>query len=476
MSNIKWTEAFEESIGNLLGETKTPGAIVALAKDGELAYQQTFGYSDVEQQKEITLDTVFGIGSVTKSYTCAAIMHLQDAGKLSIHDPVIKYLLEFRTPDEKQTKQITIHHLMTHSAGLPPLPTLTFAMKKSLEADSVLQQSTLGAIFNKQLAKHDALETYEDVMKFIANYNFQLLGKPGEYFSYSNDSYGLLSAIINKVSGKPFEVYLKESILDPAGMTNTVFHLEELQSHTDTATLYSSEGFGAEKKVFASPAPWDAPLMRAAGFLKSTARDQLKYLEMFRTGGLVDGKRILSEASVSQMISPYIQLSPNMFYGYGFDVIKDFHGATLVEHGGNIKGVSAVIYLVPEHNITGVVLSNLHEAPSSTIMVAALNGIQSRPINTPSISYQVQELPADQLAQYEGAYAGGEGAEPFRFKAENGSVVMEGNGGAYEVSYVGGDCFTLEKDGRKLPIVFHRNDAGNMKGVFFGFRHFSKVE
>ncbi|MGG1662553.1 serine hydrolase domain-containing protein [Brevibacillus sp. NRS-1366] len=476
MSTHSWTQSFEEYTQKLLDNTKTPGAILALAQNGELLYHQTFGYSDVEHKTKITLDTVFGIGSCTKSFACAAIMHLQDAGKLSVHDPVVKYLPEFRTPDAEKTKQMTIHHFMTHTTGLPPLPTLTYALKRSLEADPDLQKSSEGEMFNKQLANHAPLDTYEDVMNFITSFNFQLLGEPGTYYSYSNDAYGLLGAIIERVSGKSFEAYLKESILDPVGMTNSVFHLEELQGHTDIAMLYTSKGAGSEKKVFASPAPWDAPPMRAAGFLKSTVRDQLKYLEIFRTGGLVDNKRILSAASVEQMITPFFKTSPNQYYGYGFGVSTDFHGSTLVEHGGNIKGVSAQIYLVPEQGITGVVLTNLVEAPAPTLMVASLNGFQSRPLDTPAISYHVQELPTDQASQYEGAFASSEGGEPLRIKGEDGAIVMKDDKDSFVLSYVGEDSFITKIDDYDMTVGFLRNNDGEVKGILFCSRYMNKVE
>lgn len=470
MSSHNWTQSFEEYTQKLLNKTKTPGAILALAQDGELVYHQSFGYSDVEHKTEITLDTVFGIGSCTKSFACAAIMHLQDAGKLSVHDPVVKYLPGFRTPDAEKTKQITIHHFMTHTAGLPPLPALSISLKRSFEADPHMQKTV------EQMKDLDPIDTYEELMDFIASQQFNFLGEPGEEFSYSNDSYALLGAIIERVSGKSFEVYLKESILEPAGMTDSVFHLEELQEDTDIATLYSFKGAGEDKEVFASPAPWDAPPMRAAGFLKSTVRDLLKYLEIFRTRGVVGYTRILSAASVEQMMKPFIEILQGHFYGYGFLVRTDYHGATLVEHGGNIKGVSAEIFLIPEQGITGAVLSNIVEAPLPTIMEASLNGYQSRPVQARAIVYQKQELSADHANQYVGTFVTLEGNSIIISYEDGALLVNEDDNTPISLRYIGEDRFVITKDDQEIVIRFIRNSEGNVIRVLRGLRQLTKVE
>ncbi|WP_103107445.1 serine hydrolase [Brevibacillus reuszeri] len=470
MSTHNWTKAFEEYAQKLLDDTKTPGAILALAQDGDLVYHQSFGYSDVEHKTEITLDTVFGIASCTKSFTCVAIMHLQEAGKLSVHDPVVKYLPQFRTPDAEKTKQITIHHFMTHTAGLPPLPAQGITLKRSYEADPHMQEAV------EKIKDLNPIDTYEELMDFIVSQHFELLGEPGTEFSYSNDAYALLGAIIERASGKSFEAYLKESILDPAGMTDTVFHLEELQGNTDIATLYSSKGVGKDKEVFASPAPWDSPPMRAAGYLKSTVRDLLKYLEIFRTRGLVGHTRILSAASVEQMMKPFVEISQRECYGYGFVVHTDYHGATLVEHGGNLKGVSAEIFLIPEQGITGAALSNLVEAPIPTIMNASLNGYQSRPIQARAIVYEEQELSPDRANQYVGTFANLEGRSIKVSYGDSGKLQIGFGNTSFSLSYIGEDRFVFTEDDLEIAIRFIRNSEGHVIRVFNSSRQLTKVK
>src|SRR5699024_7786708 len=100
---------FEHYCDTILKQYQVPGFALGLAKDGKSRYEQGFGFRDREEQLPLSSDTVFGIGSITKAFTAVAILQLQEKGKLSVHDPVTNYLPEFKTPDEEQTKQMTIH-------------------------------------------------------------------------------------------------------------------------------------------------------------------------------------------------------------------------------------------------------------------------------------------------------------------------------------------------------------------------------
>lgn len=228
---------FNQYAGEITKKYQIPGFAMGLAKEGQLFYENDFGYRNIEKELPLSSDTVFGIGSVTKSFTCVAILQLQEAGKLSVHDAVVQYLPEFKTNNEEYTKQMTIHHFMTHSAGIPPLAALIGAMRTSMLLDPTFEEEGKPAM---DLSKIPSIETYEELMKDIANADFTLLGAPGTEFSYSNDCYALLGTIIERVSGISYEQYMKEYILGPAGMHRSVFHYEELKGHEDVATIYNS--------------------------------------------------------------------------------------------------------------------------------------------------------------------------------------------------------------------------------------------
>lgn len=281
MQVTTWTKSFEEYAEQLLAEANAPGAAIGVARGGKLLYQKTFGYRDRENGLPLSADTVFGIASITKSFTCVAIMQLQEAGKLSVHDPVVKYLPELRAGDEELTKRITIHHFMTHTPGMAPLPFLDKAMKRSMEQDPAIA----GTEAEEELKKLPYLDTYEEVLQAIAAFDAKPLGEPGEVFSYNNDAYGLLGAIIERVSGQTYEQYVTKHILQPLGMQRTVFDVEALADKDDVTILYTNKKLDGENQVIAAPHWHDAPAMRAAGFLKSTVNDLLAYLEVFRTNG-----------------------------------------------------------------------------------------------------------------------------------------------------------------------------------------------
>jgi len=130
MSKTSWQD-FQKYAARLLERGKVPCAVVAVAVSGKQVYAKGFGYRDVEQQVVPDLDTIFGIGSITKSFTAVAILQLQEQGKLCVSDPVTKYLPEFRFGKSGAEKGMTIHHFLTHTAGLPPLPSLNRTLVRS---------------------------------------------------------------------------------------------------------------------------------------------------------------------------------------------------------------------------------------------------------------------------------------------------------------------------------------------------------
>lgn len=453
---------------------KIPGFAIGLAKDGELSWEKGFGHRDVENNLPVTPDTVFGIGSVTKSFTCVAIMQLQEMGKLSVHDQVIKYIPEFKTPDQKQTDQITIHHLMTHSAGLPPMPTLYAALKESMDNDPKPEGT------DDQKEQEDAkseltpINTYDEFLTYIAELEYELIGLPGKEFSYSNDAYSLLGIIIDRVSGQSYEDFIKEHILEPTGMKNSVFHLEELNDHDEVAILYNSRKENDETIVFESNNPWDAPSMRAAGFLKSTVNDMLKYAEIFRNSGTVEGQQILSPESVEQMTAPYIECGPGQYYGYGLMITPDFYGHKLVEHGGAVKGVAAQMNIIPELGITGVSLANLAGVPSTKLLFSAFADALGQPVTASHIHFEEVEVEQEALQEYEGEFKSGEGAS-VKFQMKEGKLLLSTDELSEELQPVGNDSFALSFREDKMAIRFIRNDEGAITRVSFGFRQIPKV-
>src|SRR5699024_2595618 len=114
-------------------------------------------------------DTIFGIASMTKSITCLAIMKLQESGKLSVNDPVIKHLPNFKTPNADYTKDITIHHLMTHTAGFPPLPTNLYTRMRAIAKDPSVKDYVL----NLTETSGDPIDTPEELVQFLSELDYR---------------------------------------------------------------------------------------------------------------------------------------------------------------------------------------------------------------------------------------------------------------------------------------------------------------
>lgn len=469
-----WIQEFESFAQELLDEANVPGAAIGIARDGNMLYQKTFGYRDREQELPLSMDTVFGIASITKSFTCVAIMQLQEAGKLSVHDPVVRYLPEFRAGDEELSKRITIHHFMTHTPGMAPLPYLDGAMKRSMEQDPAI----LGTDAEEDLKGLPYLDTYEQVMGAIASFEAKPLGEPGTAFSYNNDAYGLLGAIIERVSGQPYEAYVTEHILQPLGMTRTVFQVEDLADQEDVTILYTNKKVEGVDQVIAAPFWHDAPAMRAAGFLKSSVNDLLAYLELFRTGGSKDGSaaHVLSADSVAQMLSPYARCDGYRSYGYGLMVSPAFPDGLLIEHGGSLKGISSHIFAIPDTGLTGVILINLDGVAVRELVAALLNTIASRPAAVPPYPVPHYEVAADdELSEYEGRYESQEWTKVLIEKRE-GELYLEVDGLSYPLARVDKDSFLFKRRNSHVWIDFFRSAEGQIERMSYSLRQLSKVE
>lgn len=472
MEPIKMSH-FESFAERLIGEHQIPGVSIGLSQNGESVYYKGFGHRDVEKNLPVNPETVFGIASITKSFTCVAIMQLQEAGKLSVHDRVVKHLPDFSTPDPIMTEQMTIHHFMTNTSGLPPLPSLVYANKRTMDADpSIKDYPGLDIGEDPEQAP---LDTYEDLISFIGRLEFELLGPPGLHFSYSNDAFALLGAIIEKVSGQAYEQYIKEQILLPAGMKDSTFDLDELDSNDVTMLYAKKENEDGTATIYPAPVWWDAPSMRPAGYLKSSVRDMLRYTEIFRNKGVVHGTRILSEDSVRQMTYPYIEIEPGKYYGYGLMITPDYYGHTLVEHGGNLKAIASLMAVVPEIGLSGVILTNLAGVPATTILMGALNEYQEYDAEHPHIRHEAIPITPDELNQYTGAYASNEGMS-FTISVENDEPAFYTSGSEFPIHYIGHDRFQVEIEDQKEILTFKKNHQGLVDRVSYHYRQFPKVE
>lgn len=462
--NQKTTDKFRVEAEKIINHYKIPGVAVGIEKNQETSYQM-FGYRNVEEQLIVDGDTIFGIASMTKSITCLAIMKLQESGKLSVNDPVIKHLPNFKTPNADYTKDITIHHLMTHTAGFPPLPTNLYTRMRAIAKDPSVKDYVL----NLTETSGDPIDTPEELVQFLSELDYRPLGEPGKEFSYSNDSYALLGMIIKNVSGQTYEEYVTESILQPLGMTNSTFFSDDFDKIENVTTLYAKN---KQDEVYAAPIWWNVTASRAAGALKSTVNDILKYLEIYKNDGKSNGVQIISKESVDQMIYPHVKVEPGKYYGYGLRITPDFHGSTLVEHGGGSKGVSSFMTVIPEQGLSGVILTNLAGVPAPTILMGALNVLNDLAFNATDRTFAAYDAKKEHLIEYVGTYTSEEGMK-FTFSLEDDQLYAI-DGGTREktkLQPIAKDEFLDDTDSF---VKFIRDGQAKVIKVFSGSRQIFK--
>lgn len=445
-------------------QRKVPGLSALVHRGNEVLFDEGVGYADREAQRPATPDTVFGIGSITKSFTTLSIMQLVDAGKLRVEDRVADYLPAFARSGDTDLSGVRLHHLMTNSSGLPPLPFLHNALSRSVLAD--VSKELL------QIKEEDylpAIDSTDELVQAIADAGVRLIRPPGTIFSYSNDGFAMLGRIVELVSGRRYTDYVEENVLAPLGMSRSLFDHRPLAAMDDVTELYSY--IGGFDRVEATPGWWEAPSMTSAGFLKSTTRDMARYAEVYL------GRRpdLVSPESLVRMTSPHIRTSPGRYYGYGLMVQPDYHGHRLVEHGGNIKGVAAYMTMFPDEQLVSVTLANITGAPIGEMVLAGLNLAVGLPTETPREDFPTVQLTPAQEDRLLGTYTSGEDASVTLRRDEQGVLVAETKSATLTLRTVGETAVLIDVNGQPALMEFIDPTADGYAAVTFGYRVLEKT-
>lgn len=288
---------------------------VVVVQNGKVLLDKGYGFADIARSVPNTPQTAFRIGSITKQFTAAGILLLQERGKLKISDPVSAYL-----PDAPAAWQhVTLYNLLTHTSGLG-----------DYVADLVQPSGPdKPAAFEQDMTPAQLLAVIREE---------PLLFEPGSQFKYSNSGYAVLGVIIEKVSGQPYGDFLRDNLFGPADMAASAY---DPAPAPDQALGYSASLSGP-----VPAAPMDPSATFAAGGIVSTTGDLLRWQK-----ALVGGK-VLSPASLSQMITPF-----KSGYGLGVEIAAPF-GHTDIRHGGHVSGFRAEAHYEPADGLSVIVLGN----------------------------------------------------------------------------------------------------------------------
>ncbi len=333
-------ERFERFALEQMTATRLPGLSAAAIKDGAVVWQRGFGFRDVEARQPATPRTLYGIASMTKSFAALAIFQLAEAGRLTLDDPVEQHLPAFKLRPGGES--VRLWHFLSHSSGIPALGFSEQDINAHVQGKPSLP-----------------LGNADDLLAFVNGAEDWVLHKPGEAWYYLNEGYGLLGAIIERLSGQSFAAYVTERILHPLGMARSFFDRASAEADPDTATAYTLTS-GGERY----PGGYTYNPFPAKGGLISNTEDMARYLRMFLGGGALDGARIVSAESLASMTTPRITRPERNAsfgpagYACGLQVLEDFHGLRVIEHGGSVLTATSHMAWVPEAGAAIVVLAN----------------------------------------------------------------------------------------------------------------------
>lgn len=439
----------DEHVPAMMRDSHMPGVAIAVVKNGEIVYAEGFGARDSERSLPATPDTLFGIGSITKSFVAIAILQLVEQGKLDLDDPVSKYI-----PFELgfQNNPIRIRHFLTHTQGFPSLATSTVLLRKGLGADTGVPMASA-----------------EDFYRFVNDAGSEVIFEPGEYFFYNNAAWRMLGAIIQEVSGMSFDDYVTEEIIQPLQMTRTTLDSEKMLADPDHMIPHHYTGGAPEPSKFPYAALTNNPefsFVSAAGGIVSSANDMARYLNMLIALGQVDEGRVLDERLMQLMQDMHIREPDDYYgengYGFGLHIVPNFFGRKMLTHGGSVIVSTARIAFIPEERIGVVILGNSWGMDFSTICDSILAILIGKKPAEDLPSLLVQQ----RMEHLTGKYAIYKNLNSIEVVQEHGVLYIKSSESRRplipnDLSYSDLTFYTLD-GGQKHPVIFRSDEDGQM--------------
>jgi CubicO group peptidase (beta-lactamase class C family) len=297
----------------------SPGAAILVAKNNQVIFKRAFGLTNIKKEKPITTDMIFQIGSMTKQFTSAAVLQLIEQGKVSLDDPIQKYVVYF--PEKEYP--VTIHHLLSQTSGIPEF----FDIDE--EEMYLLSQE----------------HTPEQLISYYKNKPLEF--EPGTKFQYSNSNYPLLGVVIEKISGMSLKKYFQVNLFDPLGMRST-----SLWYNDETKKKRIAKGYRSYQGELISSPKIVGSVPYAAGAIVSTVDDLLIWNRELKN------RTILTDFLVESLITEKrTSLGTGTQYGYGF-FIKGLLGYKTIQHGGDLYGFTSYGLYLPTEDLFICILAN----------------------------------------------------------------------------------------------------------------------
>jgi len=407
----------DEYVARHMAEVGAPGMTLALANRNGLLRASEYGFADVKAGIKVSPQTLFEIGSISKSFVAIAVLQLAEEGKLDLNRPVTSYLPWLKI--ESKFSPFTTHHLLSHTSGLSGVPLLLRAAG-----------TTLGVSF-----------------------------EPGTNWVYSNVGYDLLGLLIEAVDKKPFADAMRQRVLNPLGMNSSSPVISnEIRERVAVGytPLQSDRPFPIRGKL--GEAPW-IEVPEAAGSIAATAGDMGNYLQMLLNNGAGAKGRVLSEKSFALFTKPVIK-SPfrgeDASYAYGLWV-SEINGHKLLRHTGGMVAFSSVMYVDTTDGLAAFASVNAARLPGgyrpipvvryALALLSAASGGQELPPTPPP-------LPSPTFVQNAGDYAGTFTLQSSSALTEDKKLVLISEGNQLTLQHAG-SRIALEPAGRDTFIVKH---------------------
>ena len=343
----------ETYILNSLKEWGIPGGGVVVLQDDKVLLNKGYGTKEVGKNDPIDENTVFAIGSNTKSFVAAAIGILVDEGKANWDDKVIQYLPDFAVSDPWVTKNLRIRDILCHNSGLG---------------------RNMHIFYHGEFTSEDAVHKMR-YMKPAAEFRTR--------FGYNNYHYVLAGLLIKAISGQDWEEFIQERIFKPLKMDSSTTNLTATreQQNITQAHIFMEERLRAQYTQMIGEVksmPWMDLGSQPAGGINSTHNDMLNWMKMLLHKGEFEGKQILSRETVQEMtrmqfaitnpensdVGVFAVLNPQVnYYGYGLGwFVLDYKGYSTFMHAGQVPGMNSIEFFIPALNVGILVWVNVYQS------------------------------------------------------------------------------------------------------------------
>lgn len=330
----EFTQKFRETILKALEAFQVEGVSAAVIKEGETILLDGFGYADRDKQLPMTAGHVLPIASTSKAFTATSVALLADEGKLDLDRPVREYMPGFGLKDPAANNEVTARDLLCHRTGLP--------------------RHDLLWITWPDIPRDDLI--FERVRHLPPNKPFRSV------WQYQNHMYAAAGCLVERISGKSWEDFVRARIFEPLNMKTSSFGQDEKDPAQAFSVLYKKNKEGKNEEC----QPESVACVGPAGSIRSTARDMVEWLKFNLSGGKAGETALIGEATFAELHRPNIpyQLFPfeidethRMGYGLGW-FVDCYRGEKVVHHGGNVSGASILVSMIPEKKIGCVFLAN----------------------------------------------------------------------------------------------------------------------